>query len=130
MTSNRPYLVRAVYEWLVDNQQTPLLLVDADAEQVVVPSQYVQDGRIVLNIGPGAVHGLVIGNEMIYFSARFSGQPMNLQLPPKAVLGIYSRENGRGMLFAEDEPDPDDEPPEPEPDEGAPRSRPSLKVVK
>lgn len=130
MTSNRPYLIRAIYEWLADNRLTPHLLVDAEADQVVVPGQYAQDGRIVLNIGPTAVDGLELGNEMIYFNARFGGQPMNVKIPPQAVLGIYARENGRGMLFAEEEPEPEGGPPEPSPEGGPPRERPSLKVVK
>ncbi len=130
MTSNRPYLIRAIYEWLADNRLTPHLLVDAAADQVVVPGQYVEDGRIVLNIGSSAVQGLELGNEMIYFSARFGGQPMTVRIPPGAVLGIYARENGRGMLFAEDEPEPEGGPPEPSPEGGPPRERPSLKVVK
>ncbi len=130
MTSNRPYLIRAIYEWLADNRLTPHLLVDAEADQVVVPGQYAQDGRIVLNIGPSAVQGLELGNEMISFNARFGGRPMNVQIPPAAVLGIYARENGRGMLFAEDGPEPEGGPPEPGPEGGPPRERPSLKVVK
>lgn len=130
MTSNRPYLIRAIYQWLVDNGLTPLLMVNAEADQVVVPEHYVQDGRIVLNVGPSAVQGLELGNEMIYFSARFGGTPMNLQVPPQAVLGIYARENGRGMLFAEDEPDPEGGPSEPDSGPEKRSSRPSLKVVK
>lgn len=125
MTSNRPYILRALYEWIVDNNCTPHFLVDADAEGVQVPVDYVEDGRIVLNAAPTAVRDLLIGNEEISFSARFGGQPMAILLPMTAVLGIYARENGQGMLFPEAEED--DTPPEsPEP----PPKRPSLKVVK
>lgn len=130
ITSNRPYLIRALYEWLVDNGLTPHLLVDAEEEGAEIPRQYVEDGRIVLNIAPSAVRGLELDNEFISFSARFSGTPTDVLVPVSAVLGIYARENGHGMLFPQDEfPDalvdesPDDEP-EPPP------KRPSLKVVK
>ncbi len=127
MTSNRPYLIRALYEWLVDNRQTPYFLVDADREDVVVPREYVEDGRIVLNLAPGAVRDLDLGNDYIRFSARFSGRAMDVLFPPSAVLGVYSRENGQGMLFPDEDPQgpSDDTPPEP-PGSG----RPALKVVK
>ncbi len=127
MTSNRPYLIRALYEWLVDNRQTPYFLVDADREDVIVPREYVEGGRIVLNLAPGAVRDLDLGNDFIRFSARFSGQAMDVIFPPSAVLGVYSRENGQGMLFPDEEPSgpSDDTPPAP-PGGG----RPALKVVK
>lgn len=127
MTSNRPYLVRALYEWLVDNELTPYLLVDAAYNGVQVPDNYVEDGRIVLNITPGAVRDLSLGNDLISFSARFGGQPHNIFLPPSAVLGIYARENGKGMLFPEEEGEPE---PPPEPSKDGKPSRPTLKVVK
>lgn len=133
MTSNRPYLVRALYEWILDNQMTPHLLVDARRPDAVLPSKFVQDGKIVLNISPGAVRGLVLGNERISFNARFGGVPMDVHVPTEAVMGIYARENGRGMLFPEEGPQAegtaggaDDEPEPPKP----PRERPNLKVVK
>jgi stringent starvation protein B len=127
MSSNRPYLIRAVWEWISDNGMTPHLLVDATQEGVVVPRQFVEDGRIVLNIGASAVRDLQLGNEEILFGARFSGTPMEVVIPVSAVLGIYARENGQGMLFPEEEPPsaPDDEPEPPRPG-----GRPSLKVVK
>ncbi len=105
---------------------TPHLLVDAQAEQVVVPTQFVQDGRIVLNIGPTAVRGLHLANDLITFNARFAGTPMDVRVPIEAVLGIYARENGRGMLFPEEETE---EPP-PDAPEPTPSGRPTLKVVK
>ena len=124
MISNRPYLIRAINEWLVDSQCTPHLLVNADAEGVDVPGQYIQDGKIILNIGPQAVEGLRIGNEEVTFLARFSGVSQLISFPVDAVLAIYAKENGRGMMFSEDE--------EPEPDDSGPQptSRPALKVVK
>jgi stringent starvation protein B len=129
MTSNRPYLIRALYEWLVDNDLTPYLLVDANREAVHVPSRYVEEGRIVLNVSPNAVRDLQLGNELISFEARFGGTAFAISLPPDAVLGVYARENGKGMLF----PDEGVEAPEPpKPDKPGPAAggRPSLKVVK
>ncbi len=133
MTPNRPYLIRALYEWILDNGMTPHLLVDTSRSPTVVPSQFVQDGKIVLNVSPGAVRGLVIGNDQIVFNARFSGRPMDVLVPVEAVMGIYARENGHGMLFPEDEGDAN--PPSP-PDKGPPsplkpkRGKPNLRVVK
>jgi len=128
MTPNRPYLIRAIYEWIVDNQLTPYLLVDADGDGVVVPIQYIEDGRIVLNIGPSAVHGMRLANDMIEFSARFGGQAMQVLIPPAAVQGIYARENGKGMLFPDEDDDGDDTSPD-SPNQGG-TGRPNLKVVK
>jgi len=124
VTSNRPYLIRAINEWLLDNQFTPHLLVDVEAPGVEVPDNFVQDGKIILNIGPHAVEGLRITNEEVTFLARFSGVSQLISFPVSAVLAIYAKENGRGMMFNEDDnPEPDD--PGPKPD-----IRPSLKVVK
>ncbi len=126
MSSNRPYLVRAFYEWLVDNHQTPYLLVEVADSRVQVPQQFVEDGRITLNINPSAVRDLELGNEYISFNARFGGKPMDVLFPAASVLGIYAQENGSGMLFPEDETSTGDGAPEQTP----PPSRPSLKVVK
>ncbi|VAW79907.1 Stringent starvation protein B [hydrothermal vent metagenome] len=125
MTPNRPYLIRAIHEWLLDNQCTPHLMVDADAQGVDVPKNYIKDGKIVLNVGPGAVEGLRVSNDEVTFLARFSGVSQLVAIPMDAVLAIYAKENGRGMMFGEDSdpPDPDDTKPEPP-------TRPSLKVVK
>lgn len=132
MTSSRPYLIRALYDWIVDNSLTPYLLVNADAGDVEVPAEHVHEGRIVLNINPAAVHRLELGNHAITFSARFGGVEHFVQVPPPAVLAIYAKENGQGMAFG-DAGDGDDTPP-PRPggdDDGAKRkSRPQLKVVK
>ncbi|PWV61817.1 ClpXP protease specificity-enhancing factor [Plasticicumulans acidivorans] len=127
MTSNRPYLIRALYEWILDNGMTPHILVNAGMRGVDVPSQHVHEGRIVLNISPSAVQGLVLGNDAIDFSARFSGVAQQVHVPISAVLAIYSRENGQGTAFP-DEEDQDEPPPQPpRPDAG---KRPTLKVVK
>ena len=130
MTSSRPYLIRAFYDWILDNELTPHLLVDATRDDVVVPQQHVQDGQIILNISPLAISGLELGNDLVSFSARFSGSSFQLSFPPDSVLGIYARENGRGMLF-EHEPS-DNEPPPEGTDRDNPNGskKPSLKVVK
>ena len=125
MTPNRPYLIRAINEWLLDNQCTPHLLVNAEAPGVDVPHQHIKDGKIVLNIGPNAVEGLRVTNEDVTFLARFSGVSQLVSLPVNAVLAIYAKENGRGMMFNED----NDSGPEPDAPDDKP-SRPSLKVVK
>ncbi|MCG8427378.1 MAG: ClpXP protease specificity-enhancing factor [Chromatiales bacterium] len=130
MTSNRPYLIRALYEWLVDNDLTPHLLVNAEGEDVIVPLQFVEDGRIVLNISPSAVRDLMLHNEAITFNARFAGKPMDIYVPPSAVLGIYARENGHGMLFPDEFEDDGDDGTPPDDDPTPPRDRPVLKVVK
>ena len=127
MNSSKPYVLRAMYDWIVDNNCTPHLLVNAEAPGVDVPQQYVKDGQIVLNISPTAVVDLLIDNESVSFSGRFGGVPMAVLAPVGSVLGIYARENGKGMVF-----DAEGRPPEPEPPAGASKvsKRPSLKVVK
>lgn len=128
MTSSRPYLIRALYDWIIDNAMTPHLLVDAEFPGCEVPRQYVEEGRIVFNVNPSAVNGLTLGNEFVMFDARFAGAPMSVIIPVMAVLAVYARENGRGMVFNEEEPG---ETPPPEPSEPEPKpSRPSLRVVK
>lgn len=103
-TSSRPYLIRALYEWIVDNGWVPHLLVDAQVKSVQVPEQYVgNDGRIVLNISPDATRGLLIGNDRIVFTTRFSGVSYQVFVPPAAVKAIYAKENGEGMAFPEEE---------------------------
>ena len=101
MTSNRPYLIRAIYDWLVDNNLTPHLMVDATGVGVMAPLEFAEDGRLVLNVSPGAVRDIYLGNDMISFSARFHGKPMEIFIPPESVMGIYARENELGMLFAD-----------------------------
>jgi len=132
MTSSRPYLLRAIYQWIVDNGCTPHLLVNACAPGVEVPADYVENDKIVLNVGPAAAHGLELGDEAISFEARFGGRPMSVLAPISAVLAIYARENGQGMLFTDDDgADAEAEAPEAEEqssDGGA--RRPNLRVIK
>lgn len=152
LTARRPYLLRAFYDWLLDNQLTPHLVVDINLPGVQVPLEYARDGQIVLNIAPRAVGNLELSNDEVRFNARFGGVPRQVFVPMAAVLAIYARENGAGTMFepepayelaseeqqetmmsvidgdrpdnaSDDDHSPDDEPP--------PRGgRPSLRVVK
>ena len=152
MTPSRPYVLRAFYDWLLDNDLTPHLLVNAEVPHTEVPHQYVNDGQIVLNISPGAVVGLHMDNEAVSFNARFSGQSLSLYIPTSSIIAIYARENDQGIMFSANmysdetnEPElapikdengsgtdgngadangPDDDPPKP------PKGKPNLKVVK
>ncbi|MGI2065683.1 ClpXP protease specificity-enhancing factor [Shewanella sp. MF08487] len=99
LTPNRPYLLRAYYDWLMDNQLTPHVVVDAFVKGTQVPQQYVKDGQIVLNIAAGAVGNLQISNEFVEFNARFGGVPQQVMLPMAAIVAIYARENGSGTVF-------------------------------
>ena len=137
MTSSRPYLIRAMYQWITDNGMTPHLLVDVAVDGVQVPTEHVQNGKIILNVAPMAIGALVLGDEEITFSARFSGKSMSLYIPIEAVLAVYAKENGQGMMFSEDDgavsSDSDDDDLDPDPDSGPGSSktkRPSLRVVK
>lgn len=129
MTSNRPYLLRALYEWIGDNGMTPHILVDAAAEGVDVPDQAVQKGKVILNIDHAAVLDLELGNDWVTFNARFSGKQYHVSVPVEAILAIYSKENGQGMMFAQDD---DVIPPDGSDPEAAtkPGKRPHLKIVK
>jgi len=144
MTSSRPYIMRALYEWILDNDCTPYVLVNAEETGVDVPRQYIKDGQIVLNVSPSAVVDLVIDNDALHFNGRFGGVPIDVFVPMVSVLGIYARENGQGMVF-DGEEGPWPEPPEPAaPPTGGGQSsgsgkagkggksdkRPALKVVK
>ena len=128
MTPSRPYLIRALYDWIVDNGMTPYVLVNAEDEQVVVPRQFVEGGKIVLNINPSAVQNLQLGNELVEMDARFSGSPMHISIPVMSVLAIYARENGKGMVFTEE--DNNDEPPSGTGSGSEAKKRPKLRVVK
>ena len=132
MTSSRPYLILAIYEWILDNDMTPYLLVNDDHPDVVVPKEFVEDGKIVLNISPSAVQSLVLGNEDITFSARFSGKPMQVFVPIENASALYAKENGQGMIFSvSEDPDVVTEEEDDNPDPTPPRpSKPSLKIVK
>ncbi len=125
MSPSQPYLVRAIYEWIIDNELTPYVLVNAEDEYAHIPRQYVENGKIVLNLGPVAVNSLDMGNDFINFNARFGGKAMDVSFPVSAILAIYAKENGQGMVF--NETDDDNPPPEPEPDKPG---KPSLKLVK
>lgn len=126
MTSSRPYLLRALYEWIVDNDLTPYILVDAFIEGVDVPEQFIQDGKIILNVAPHAVEHMELGNTELSFAARFSGAPVSISVPVVAVMAIYAKENGQGMVFNDDDP----QQPVPPDDPSEPPKRPALKVVK
>ena len=136
MKPKRPYLLRALYEWILDNQFTPHLLVDAEYPGTLVPQQFVKEGKIVLNISPNAVRNLILDNEVVSFNARFGGMPMEVNLPILSVLGIYAQENGEGMLFPAERSSPDPEPhkkkqpPEQESAVSSKKPRPTLKVTK
>lgn len=134
MSSSRPYLVRALYEWILDNQCTPYLLVNAEYPDTVVPDSFVEGGQIVLNVSPSAIRHLEMDNDKISFDGRFGGRPQQVWLPAQAIMAIYARENGQGMVF---EIEPVTPPPEDDKDgtddartEAKPSGRPSLKVVK
>ncbi|MES2684918.1 MAG: ClpXP protease specificity-enhancing factor [Pseudomonadota bacterium] len=140
--SRRPYLIRAIYEWCVDNGHTPHLLVAADYPGVNVPLQFVQEGRITLNLSPMAVQTLNIEDDPIWFSARFSGRPFDVIVPTGAVLAIFARENGEGLVFGEVEPPQGGDAPLPpapagapspagaDPEAPRPKGRAHLRVVK
>lgn len=103
MTSNRPYLLRGLYDWILDNDLTPYILVDATMPNSSFPNDYIDDGKITLNVSPLAVKALQIENESVMFNARFSGKSYEIFFPTQAVLAIYARENGRGMIFPDEE---------------------------
>lgn len=102
MTSSRPYLLRSLNEWILENNMTPHIVVDAAKKDVIVPMEFVSSGKIVLNLSPGAVHGLTIDNDFICFSARFSGKAMDVIVPINAIMAIYAKENGQGMVFTDE----------------------------
>ncbi len=139
MTPKRPYLLRALYDWIVDNQLTPHLVGDATIVGTKVPQQFVNDGQITLNISPSAVVGLQLLDDEIRFNARFGGQPMEVIVPMTAALALFARENGAGAMF-EAEPQLDKMPstdddagdaPEASPEKSSTtRKRPNLKVIK
>ena len=136
--STKPYLIRAIYEWCTDSGLTPHLVVMV-GKQTRVPMEFAKDGQIVLNVSQGATRNLLIGNDLIQFSARFNGASRDIEVPIDAVISIYARENAQGLSFAVEKdgggvdetpsdsaassPSPDDEPP-------SPRRKPQLKIVK
>jgi stringent starvation protein B len=145
MKARRPYLLRAIHEWISDSLCTPHLVVDANAGDVEVPRPYVKDGKIVLNVSWSATANLRLGNEDVTFSGRFGGVSMSVRVPMHAVLAIYARETGQGMIFAEDDVDggavaatgkaaspetPGGDDPGPKPTSPADSRRARFKVVK
>ncbi len=134
MTPSRPYLVRALNDWILDNDMTPYIVVDVDVQGVSVPDDYVTNGQIILNISPSAVNELLIDLEAISFRARFGGVPMQVYVPVVAVMAIYSKENGQGMVFGAEPGAP--EPPNPDEPKAKQKKadhlphKPSLKIVK
>jgi len=134
MTSSRPYIIRALYEWILDNNCTPHILVSTEYAGVQIPSGFAQNGQITLNLSPSAVRHLHVDNEAISFEGRFAGVAYRLYIPVGAVLAIYAREDGQGMAFnLEAPPTPpstDDAPPTPPDKPPRPNGRPNLRVVK
>ena len=133
LKGTRPYLVRAINEWIIDQGWTPHLLVNAFWPGAQVPEAFVEDGRIVLNINPSAVRELLLSNTEVSFSARFAGMPHWVQVPIGAILGIYARENGEGLFFEENEYSPDtpaEDAKVPAAPSAAKKARPGLRVVK
>ena len=139
MSSSKSYLIKALYDWIIDNNCTPYVLVDAFIKDVEVPQDYVKDGQIVLNISPNAISDLHIDKAALKFNARFGGIPTEIYAPMESLLGIYARENGQGMMF-DFEINPDDDP-EPNQKKGPKlvskkdqnfkkTEKPSLKIVK
>jgi stringent starvation protein B len=127
MTSNKPYMLRAFHHWIVDNDCTPYLVIAADFPGVEVPVQFVRDGQITLNVAPNAVRELVLDNRWVEFSARFSGVPTLVRAPMSSIMAIFAKENGQGMGFDLEAPDPDGR--GPDGDDGSSK-KPSLRVVK
>jgi stringent starvation protein B len=128
--SKRPYLIRAMHEWMGDNSHTPHIVVDAAVDGVSVPKEHVKDGKIILNISETAAHNLKLTNDAVSFRARFSGVPFDVWVPMKSVLGIYARETGQGMIFSHDADTTEQKVGESDADIETTRSRPHLKVVK
>ena len=127
MKARRPYLLRAIHEWISDSMCTPHLVVDADVADVEVPRQYVKDGKIVLNVSWNATANLRLGNDEVSFSGRFGGTSMSVRVPVGAVLAIYARETGQGMIFADDDADPPTDPTRPATGPAAPGDDPGPK---
>ena len=134
MTPSRPYLMRALNEWILENDCTPYVLVDAGMPGVQVPEDYIDNGQIVLNISMSAVKSLLIDDDGLSFNARFGGVPIDLYVPMVAILAIYAKENGQGMVFGSEAGAPDPTKPpaptKPKSVEKPVKPRPSLKVVK
>lgn len=130
MTSSRPYILRALYEWINDNHLTPYIIINVNHEDVSVPREFINDGRIVFNISPDAIIALEMTNSEIHFDASFSGLSRHICAPIKAIEAIYAQENGQGMFFG-DEPGGDLPPDDSKFNrKSTPAKKPHLKVVK
>lgn len=130
MTSSRPYILRAIHQWIVDNGMTPHLLVNSGFPGTRVPEQYIENGKIILNISTRAVSDFHQDNDWVMFQARFGGRSQEIVIPVAAVLAIYAKENGKGMVFGQDDNGGGDAPP-PQPPAGTPKpGKPRLQVVK
>lgn len=129
MTPSRPYLIRAMYEWIVDNGMTPHILAKTGNDQVKIPRQFEEEGTIILNISPDAVHSLNLGIKAVSFDARFGGKPMKVNIPVEYISAIYTRENGQGMMFAEEDTPPSDDDVQEDEDTAKPKP-PHLRIVK
>jgi len=129
--SKRPYLIRAMHEWMGDNGHTPHIVIDASVEGVTVPTEHIKDGKIILNVSNSAAHNLKLTNAGVSFRARFSGVPFDVWVPVSSVMGIYAKETGQGMIFSHgtEQPEPPDDPEEKE-KEKLKGGRSHLKVVK
>lgn len=131
MTSSRPYILRAIHQWIADNGLTPHLLVNAGFPGTRVPERYIENGKIILNISERAVSDYHQDNDWIMFQARFGGRSQEIAIPVPAVLAIYAKENGKGMVFGQEDSGSGDSPPPPPPPSGAPKpGKPRLQVVK
>lgn len=128
--SKRPYLIRAMHEWMGDNGHTPHIVVDAAIDGVEVPREHVKDGKIILNISSTAAHDLQLVNDAISFRARFSGVPFDVRIPMRSVMGIYARETGQGMIFSHDASSAPEGAVATGSDADVPRKRAHLKVIK
>ena len=132
----QPYLLRALYDWITDNGLTPYLLVNADYEDVEVPTEFVEEGKIILNIAPMAVQALTLEDDWVSFRTRFSGRSFSVYVPVPAVLAIYAKENSKGMFFRPKDSEDSEKaeeatPPSPLPPQKPPRrQKPVLKRVK
>lgn len=130
MTSLKPYLIRAVYDWIVENGLTPHVLAYTEEKDTNLPLQYARDGKIILNVHPKAIHNLSLGVHRISFDARFGGIATHIELPVSAVLAIYAKENGKGIILEEEQGDSNIAYPKIPKDPKHKSSKPNLKVVK
>lgn len=133
MNSSKPYIIRALHQWITDNDCTPLILVSSSAQDVQIPPGIDEEGKVVLNISYGATQNLEVSDEGVMFDARFSGVSQNLYVPIHSILAIYARENGQGMMFGEPEdepPEPEDRPPKQKEEPKINKDKSFLKVVK